>query len=421
MMLLLSLLLAGGTVEPECFHYLGAFRLPEGGERPETFQYGGEAMTWLPGDPGTLLVMGHNSMPYGELPDGNRVAEVSIPSPVISHDVANLPRAELLTGFLPVFDELFPGMDEIPRAGMEWNRGSLHLCRGQHLEESPSPSHGLAAFGEDTVFTGPWRLSGCIPYSSNDYMFSAPSLWADAHTGGRMMLTGRYRDGGWGGMGPSLYAYMPPDEYLNVAALPAVPLLQYKTSLETDGIEGCIPGYQHADEWTGGAWVHDDSGNQAVLFCGTKGTGDLFWYGFRSSLGPGFPCVEREMLGEFTLCRSSDGSPAEGDICQGEPVSFRGWWSSEFTAGFLLYDPSDLALVASGELSPWEPEPYAFLEIDDYLFLPGGVEEEMLGAGVQRRFRLGDAAWDRENRLLYVLELFADECAPVVHVWRVGG
>jgi len=55
------------------------------------------------------------------------------------------------------------------------------------------------------------------------------------------------------------------------------------------------------------------------------------------------------------------------------------------------------------------------------LFLnPAGVEAEMLGAGVQRRHRIGAVAYDRDNGLLYVLELFADEAKPVVHVWSVG-
>jgi hypothetical protein len=43
----------------------------------------------------------------------------------------------------------------------------------------------------------------------------------------------------------------------------------------------------------------------------------------------------------------------------------------------------------------------------------------MLGSGPQRRYRLGDVAYDRENGLLYVLELFADGAKPAVHVWRV--
>jgi hypothetical protein len=28
-------------------------------------------------------------------------------------------------------------------------------------------------------------------------------------------------------------------------------------------------------------------------------------------------------------------------------------------------------------------------------------------------------AYDRTNELLYVLELFADDAAPVVHVWKI--
>jgi len=44
----------------------------------------------------------------------------------------------------------------------------------------------------------------------------------------------------------------------------------------------------------------------------------------------------------------------------------------------------------------------------------------MLGQGDQRRYRIGEATFDRANGLLYVLELFADGAQPVVHVWRIG-
>jgi hypothetical protein len=88
---------------------------------------------------------------------------------------------------------------------------------------------------------------------------------------------------------------------------------------------------------------------------------------------------------------------------------------------FLLYDPADLARVAAGELQAWEPQPYAQVRIDDVLFHnPSGVEPDMLGTGEQRRFRIGEAAYDREHGLLYVLELFADGARPVVHAWRIG-
>ena len=80
-------------VHPDDFAYLGAFRLPDDGERPRAFAYGGEAMTFNPagdpdgpddGFPGSLYVVGHNRIPHGEVPDGNQVAEVTIPAPVIA-------------------------------------------------------------------------------------------------------------------------------------------------------------------------------------------------------------------------------------------------------------------------------------------------------------------------------------------------
>ena len=118
---------------------------------------------------------------------------------------------------------------------------------------------------------------------------------------------------------------------------------------------------------------------------------------------------------------------ADGSLCPEEDLGgcsghndFRGWWSARFDAQFLLYDPADLARVAAGEMEPWEPQPYAFIDIDEHLFLnPAGIEGPMLGTGDQRRFRVGDLAYDRENGLLYLLELFADEAKPVVHVWQV--
>ena len=105
--------------------------------------------------------------------------------------------------------------------------------------------------------------------------------------------------------------------------------------------------------------------------------------------------------------------------CAGH-TDYRGWWSTRFDAQFILYAPEDLAQVASGSMESWAPQPYASLDIDDVLFAnPSGVEADMLGSGDQRRYRIGEAAFDRASGLLYVLELFADGPQPVVHAWRI--
>jgi hypothetical protein len=421
---------------------VGAFRLPDDGERPRTFAYGGNAMTFNPdgdadgaddGFPGSLFVMGHDRMPYGDLPDGNQVAEITIPLPVNSDSLDTLNTGDFLQGFHNVAAGAFAAYAEIPRVGMQYldtaaTGAQIHLAWGQHFhEEATDPTH--AWFAPDLAnpaMQGFWSIGNQSLYSVNGYMLAIPSAWAETHAQGRVLGTGRFRDGGWSGMGPSLYAYRPwTDEAGTPAAngtrLEETVLLQYANSMESDTFDQALAGYQHPDEWEGAAWVTTSSGKAAVLFAGTKGTGEKFWYGFLNPAGSE-PCVHAESVGEFPVCYLADGTlcPEEDLVECDNPTSARGWWSGRFDAQFLLYDPADLAQVAAGTMDAWQPQPYATLDIDEPLFFnPAGIDEPALGTGDQRRFRIGDVAYDHEQGLLYVLELFADEAKPVVHVWRV--
>jgi hypothetical protein len=431
-------------IQPTDFEYLGAFRLPGGDERPRTFAYGGNAMTFNPdgdpsgpndGFPGSLFITGHDRMPYGDLPDGNQVAEITIPIPLRSKSLDQLNTATFVQDFRNVFQGMFTTLEEIPRMGMLYLRwpetdNKLHVCFGQHFQESPEtqvPSH---AWIEPTLATpnpkGAWYIGDQSFYSVNGYLFEIPASWADTHAGDRYIATGRYRDGGWSGQGPALFAYKPWTDASGTPApggthLDEVVLLLYENSVNTTNVvDRSLAGYQHADEWEGGAWITTSAGGAAVLFAGTKGTGAHYWYGWINPAGPESPCVETHMIGDFPLCRNADGTRCPEVGCTGHN-DYRGWWSSGFEARFILYDPADLARVASHELQSWEPQPYAVLRIDDSLFLnPMHVEEDMLGAGAQRKMRIGDVAYDRTNNLLYVLELFADGAKPVVHVWRIS-
>lgn len=430
-------------VRPGDLAYVGAFRLPGAGERPRTFAYGGNAMAFRPdgdpggaddGFPGSLFITGHDRLAYGELPDGSQVAEVSIPQPAVAGSPGELPEAGFLQDFHDVAAGQFPGLDEIPRIGLAYldapaTGPKLHLAWGQHMQpDTPIASHAWVNVDlANPGFQGPWFVGEQRLDSVNGYLFPIPAGWAEAHTGGRPLATGRYRDGGWSGMGPALFAYRPWDE--NGAPAPAgarlaeTVLLRYASSEETDAIERCLNGYQHPDEWEGGAWITTPSSKSAVLFAGTKGTGALYWYGYVNPAGPAQPCVDADLVGTFDVCRQADGTPCpDADLteCAGHNDD-RGWWSSRFEAQFLLYDPAVLAQVAAGTLAPWQPQPYAVVRIDEHLFLdPPDEERAMLGTGVQRRMRVGPAAYDRASGLLYVLELFADGAKPVVHVWRVG-
>jgi len=428
-------------LQPDDLEYLGAFRLPDGGERPLTFDYGGAALTYRPdGDPaggadgfgGSLFLMGHDRLPYGELPDGNQVAEISIPPPLVRADAAGLNQAAFVQPFHDVAAGHFSGLDELPRAALLYLDHPLsgplvHLAWGAHFQEQDTPSHAwfrpdLSAPG----FQGEWRLGSQPPYQVNGYLFEIDPAWAATYGGGRLIASGRFRDGGWAGMGPNIYAYTPWDAAGNPPApgtrLQEITLLHYTTSQETGEIERAMQAYQHPDEWEGAAWLTAPGGRAAVIFAGTKGVGAKYWYGYINPAGPQYPCVSDEAAREFTACRLASGQPCPPEEmieCQGHS-SARGWWASQAQAQIIFYDPADLARVAAGQIQPWEPQPYAALSLDEQLFFnPPAWDEVYLGQGAQRRYRIGEIAYDRAGNRLYVLELYGDGPRPVVHVWQV--
>lgn len=140
-------------------------------------------------------------------------------------------------------------------------------------------------------------------------------------------------------------------------------LLLYQDSHNTDALERSLNGYQHPDQWEGGAWITTASGKSAVLFAGTKSNGARYWHGFINPAGAQYPCVHGESVGQFPVCRLADGAPCPpADLIEcADHTSQRGWWSTRFDAQFTLYDPADLARVAAGERESWQPQPYAVL------------------------------------------------------------
>lgn len=63
-------------------------------------------------------------------------------------------------------------------------------------------------------------------------------------------------------------------------------------------------------------------------------------------------------------------------------------------------------------METWEPQPYATLNIDQYLY---HIESS------QQKEHVGAASFDRQRGLLYVFEPLADADKSLIHVWRVGG
>jgi hypothetical protein len=378
--------------------YSGAFRLP-GPSGGSSWGWSGDGLTFCPtgdpggeadGYPGSLYGIGHDWQHF--------VSEVGVPAPVISaaKDLADLPAARTLQPFADVRGALYPDLgEEMLRADLEYAppggshaEGRLFMSWGRHVQEgAANATHMWCALDlADPRPVGPWSLGGYEDYVTCDYLFSVDPAWAAAHAPGMTLAGGRYRGGGQGTMGPSLLLFDPgaADAAPPGGALPALPLLLYDNVW--NGGADVLERYRHSDEWAGAAWL-SSGGRGAVVVAGTKGTGAC-WYGF------------------------ADGTvwPDEPPYPPVPPGGERGWWSTSFAAELLFYDPADLAAVAAGTLAADQPQPYAALPLDQYLFAPRSARQ---------KDHVGAIAFDRAHGRLFVMEPLADGDSSIVHVGSV--
>jgi len=401
-------------VVPEDFAYLGAFRLPEGDANSD-WTFSGYGLTFYPGGdpqgpddgfPGSLFGIGHD---HHQL-----VSEVSIPAPVITRDPGALLRAETLQPFADITGGMFGPDLEIPRADIAYlpqigdqTGGKLYFTWGQHFQFEHQPSHGWAELDlGSTDPAGPWLVGQLPNYVLNDYLFEIPEAWASMFAPGLRLATGRFRDGVWSGLGPALFAIAPWEEgnppppgarLERVATLllygenvPGSPEIDVSSGYRMDG-------YSEPDEWSGAEWLTAGD-RSAVAFVGTKALGES-WYGFAN--GVVYPT-------------SGDEDEVYPEVPEW-PYDDRGWWSDDIAGQIILFDTAELGLVARGEMEPWEPQPYAMIDITEYLFNPGFDLEN------GKRHLVGAVAFDRDRGLLYVAERLAVfDGESVVHAFSVG-
>lgn len=312
-------------------------------------------------------------------------------------DIGELHTAETLQPFQDIRGNLFQEF-ESPCSGLQYlprqvgqTSDKLYFCWGPLFQEfGLRPSHGwceLDLAKADPV--GPWHIGDHVNLYTSGYLFDIPRTWASKYTSGMCLATGRFREGDQHAQGPSLFAIAPwmegnpPQEGTR---LKTTPLLLY--SAAADGGQSSLRDHHASDEWTGAAWLTAGD-KSAVIFVGTKGHGKG-WYGFSNGVvwpeEPPYPPVP-------------DGPDQELN-----------WWSERFIGQFLFYDPDDLAAVATGDKQPYEPQPYATMEIDEYLY---GI-----GSHQQRR-HVGAVSFDRERGYFYLLEFRGDGDKSLAHVWRV--
>lgn len=405
--------LPAGVLPPEALVYRGAFRLPDdsGGMG---WEYSGHGMTYFPdgdpggsmdGTPGSLFIVGHDQQLW--------VGEVNIPAPVVSQNLEELPVAQTLQPQADITGGALTDSWVIPRMGIEYlpampglSEGKLHFALGQHIQYF-EPSHGWASTNLNApMSSGLWLFDRFTNYATNDYLFEIPEDWAEMYTPGYRLASGRFREGVWGGQGPALFAYAPwldgspPPDGARLTHI--IPLLLFGEQLEgapelavDDSMR--MPGYAESDHWWGGAWLTSPAGD-SVIFTGTKALGTN-WYGFANGVVWDYACV--------------DDPAVECPEIPDYPYSDRGFWAEGYQPAILFFDPMDLGKVALGEMAPYEPHPYAMLDLSAYWFDPQTNIE------IYKRDLVGAAAFDRNMGLLYIVERLGDAEKSVIHVFEI--
>jgi hypothetical protein len=395
-------------VQPGDLTYLGAFAVPDSANPPDwdEWSYGGHALAHRPdGDPGGAADGFPGSLYVAGNAQHDTVGEISIPAPIVTDDFTALPRGTVLAPPTDPTDGLLTatctacascdcaawdigGLQVLPeQSRVAWTIYDWYNAGAEDLENLGWSTHDLAT-ADGVWHIGPRPNALDSPFhnaKTSDYLFAAPDDFADAHLGGRWLLSGYHRESGalGGSQGPTLIATgpwldgLPPTPGSDVGA---VPLLYYRWFLDcTDNVfSQCdFAGYRVDDQWGGGAWIDTGSG-QAVIIVGLKGLGDNC-YG-----DPGVECP----------------TPA----C--EPS--RGYHSDPYEPQMLFYDPADLAAVVAGTRDPWTVQPYAVHRPATEVFDPD--------CGF-----LSAAAHDREHNLLYVAEQTAGPWGETaIHVWRIA-
>ena len=392
---------ANDLVHPNGLSYRGAFRVPD------AFYWGGEAMAFYPygdtakdGYPGSLFITDVNQREHGF------VGQISIPAPLISatQNWDELPVAQVLydpVDIRPANVNAWGDYIDIWRTGLTYQADEARLYSVWSVHYTVTgDKHACLSCCSATNFSagsGAWFVGDPTSTPNDamlgDYLFTAPSSWATSNTSGRSLITGRCRDGGLSGLGPTLYAVAPVGTTVPAAnsVRPVTTLLEYGSVAGSDyyHFPNSIDGYLLSDAWKDAAWI--SVGNQnSVVIMGNKARGEN-WYGY----------VGERMAHDWVIA-----DIPYPDFNETDPDG-KGWKAHNFIPMAIFFDPADLAQVARGAMPSYQPQPYAAIRFDPDIFY-----------GTAREIRA--ISYDSQNHFLYALEFdCACEGALIVHVWHV--
>lgn len=381
---LLTFLLIGGFLAPKLeaqqslpllekasLEYLGAFRLPRGGNGTANgFSFGGSAIAHDPSD-NSLYILTRESW----------AGKVKIPTPVKSNDVNSLPFATIVQN---IRDPLEGGRSVLPESGIRGllvNTGKLYGTASIYYDANNSARVSHFSRPTDLTATGATPLKTLWQAEKSGYvagwLANVPSEW-------RPILGGSILSGNCcvpivsrTSFGPSAFAWNPSD--FDKTPIPATPLLYY------DGAHPTLGPWSGSNEVYGGTTVVGGmvipDGTRSLLYFGLNGTG--------------------------TYCYGTGGARGE---CIDPLSSDKGQHAYPYKNQVWAYDLNDLAAVKTGNKKPWEIRPYATWSLDDF--------------PVVAVYGISGATYDPMNKIIYLSQLRADKDSyssrALIHAYKIN-
>ena len=386
-------------ITPGNFEYLGAFIPPHFEDNANSFAYSSGVLAFCP-DPdrpetdttlsGSLFLAGHSQH--------QRVAEISIPKPVLSSlkRASDLPRAEMLQPFADVTHGIMQDLADALN-GSDFRLGGLQVVGDRlhwttHIYYNPgefdTASHGSCPLDlSQSEAEGPWHLGNgastapdCHSDKHAGYIFQIPQAESDKWFGGKNLVSGLWTATGLqnSSHGPSMFAYNLPHQLPAGSAIETLPLAWYPMKQPLD---------QHnpADRWGGGTWLTLED-KQTVIIIGQKALGKVY----------------------YGLARVED--------CDEN----KGYHGTPYESQVFFYSPASLIHVAHGAMSPNDVQPWMRWTSTS----EGGGFDQYLFPRCYRD--VGGVAYDQEHSLLYVSQPNAGttpdhpwHALPLIHVFRI--
>jgi hypothetical protein len=382
---------AATLLQQKNLEYVGAFRVPNGFfGSPNGFNFGGAPLTYD---------LARNSLFVGGHPNDNMIAEISIPTPVNSAKLSDLPIAHVRQPFGDPTEgnanSLYMPGNAVMLGGLLVIQGKLYGTayiyydanndqRVSHYSRSPKLNDASVTALQSVGDPG---MTGFV----SGYLAAVPDEWQPALGG--QAITGQccipiVSRTSWG---PDAFSWNPAD-LGSKKPVPDNALLYYTGDHSTLGPwEGSNPVFGATTQVGGLALI---AGTRTALFFGSNGVG-TFCYG---------PGTDNQQLA---------GRPVSGttDTYCYDPTNFnKAQHAYPYNYQVWAYDLNDWAAVRAGQRQPWDIKPYVTWPID----LPT--------AGA---FAVGGVGYDPQRQLVYISQLQADpgnneQFRPLIHVFHVS-